>query len=700
MYEKNLESEKKYLDFSLKKFESIENFTRKRLTLLPTMYKEDPFQLADLIYRHEKKLDLIKKLYDKPYFARIDFVDQNNIYEKCYIGKIGLADEENKIITVDWRAPIASMYYDSNIGNASYDSPSGVINGTLQMKRQFNIENGKILSFQDVDDASNDEMLKPYLNASADNRLKNIVSTIQEEQNNIIRESINKNIIVQGVAGSGKTTVALHRIAYLVYNNIDKYKPEQYLVIGPNKFFINYISGVLPDLDVSDAKQLTYFEIVCKLLNENLELLSDDKKLADAVNNKDMSNDKFRNSLEYKNIIDDFINDYIKNIIPPVNFSYKGYDILSNLVVEKLFEEAESDSEILSVKMDKFYSRFARFINEKNARILYTARNYYYNNIDLDPSKKNLNSFEKEIKNKCNTSIRNYMKKAKPNILTLYISFLETLRDSNETYYKKVITNIRRKKVEFEDLAALMYFYYRFYGCSNFSDFKHTVIDEAQDLGVFNFYALRKIMPKSTFSIFGDISQSIYSYRSMNNWNEIVDLNYENINVKYLEKSYRTTIEIMQEANYITRHLQLTEAKPVLRHGVDVKYTKTNNKYDDITNILNEYVKKEYKSIAIICKDENESNEVYDYIFKTGIILSLITDNNVEYNGGICVITSYLAKGLEFDGVIISDASSNVYLEDRKIDLKLLYVAMTRALHELTLCYSSNLLSIFKKDNL
>ena len=229
--------------------------------------------IESLINMYDDKMRLIYKNMDKPYFARIDFKrDNEKNLEKIYIGKVGVTDEENNIVTVDWRAPISSIYYDSNIGRTKYIAPEGICEGELLLKRQFNIENQKLISYQDVDTVANDELLKPYLSSSADNRLKNIVSTIQKEQNEIIREPLNKNIIVQGVAGSGKTTVALHRIAYLVYNYRDTVKPNQYLVIGPNKFFVSYISNVLPDLDVDNVNQLTYDELCKEYINEDFSL--------------------------------------------------------------------------------------------------------------------------------------------------------------------------------------------------------------------------------------------------------------------------------------------------------------------------------------------------------------------------------------------------------------------------------------------
>ncbi len=675
--------EKSHLKSVILQIDNVKKITKKRLDNLPSMYREDPYQLADLMYRAERKLQLIEKSLDKPYFARIDFENELKFVEKCYISKVGISDSENKILTVDWRAPIASMYYDSNIGNASYISPSGVINGNLLIKRQFDIENGLILSIQDVDTVSNDDMLKPYLNASADNRLKNIVSTIQWEQNKIIRENINKNIIVQGVAGSGKTTVALHKVAYLVYNNIDFIKPDEYLVIGPNKFFVNYISGVLPDLDVENVMQSTIFEILTSIIPNNLNLISDEERLEKYLKNANILNvSKYKSSINFKNDCDQIINEYIKKIIPDKDLIYKGIPILARSVIEKIFTEDINDYETLNVRMEKFYSKFSKFIETKKERIIFNVSNYYMLNKN-EIKKEDYQCAIKEIKNKCSNIIKSYFSKAKPNIIQLYIQILLELNIKEVSY-------LRKKNVEFEDLAPLMYIYYKFYGNSKFYKYKHVVIDEAQDLSVFNYYVLKQLLSRATFSIFGDLAQSIYEYRSINNWEEIIEI-FEKIDIKYLEKSYRTTVQIMNEANKITSNIGLAKAVPVIRNGKNVLYYRSSDLLKSILEVLNKYLKENYKSIAIICKTEKESIQIYEYLKNNGIVLTLISDNESNYNAGVCVITSYLAKGLEFDGVIISNASSNVYLENNLLDMKLLYVAMTRALHELTIIYNNDL---------
>ena len=709
--QKNKKEEEQYLELALQKLQDQIKETNLKLEKIPSMYKNERL-IENLTKQYASKLIFLKKTKDKPYFARIDFQhEKDSAEEELYIGKTNITDEDNNIIVIDWRAPISTLYYDSNIGKSTYKAPEGIIKGELLLKRQYEIDNRKLISYQDVDTVSNDEILKPYLGVNANNRLKNIIATIQSEQNEIIREQLYKNIIIQGVAGSGKTTVALHRIAYLVYNNIDNIKPEEYLVIGPNKFFVNYISGVLPDLDVNNVSQLTYEEIVKDLIKEEFISISDEQKIKKSINNKDkLFYQKYKNSYSFKNIIDKFLIDFNNSIIPNNDFIIKGYKIISNHIITNIHNNIDKntslDYEILSKKIDKTSILLQKYISDNKDRIIMSIHNSLLNksNIlssqELEQERKNFKYIEKELKNNCKTSLNKYFSKSKPKILKLYLNLLENMNKYiDQELYNNIkddintnIKNIKKKRIEFEDLASILYLYYRIYGTSNYSNYRHTVIDEAQDFGELNFYTLKKLMPKSTFSIFGDLAQEIYQYRSIDNWNQVVSTTFNNeCDIKYLKKSYRTTTEIMEEANKIIKHLNLPLSEPVIRHGEEVKYIKVdNNIINVIIDIINNYKQKKYNSIAIITKDEEESNNLYIKL-KKSIDITNITNYDTYYQGGICIITSYLSKGLEFDGVIITNASSNIYNKDSIIDMKLLYVSMTRSLHELNILYKDNL---------
>lgn len=609
---------------------------------LKELYKGDYDAMMDEKEKLEHKIQIITKAKDNPYFARIDFKSSLN-EDICYIGKVGISDFDNNVITVDWRAPISSLYYDSNLGKTSYNAPKGIIDGELLLKRQYTIEQGNLIDYKDVDTVSNDEILKPYLSVSMDNRLKNIVSTIQSEQNMIIRETLSNNLVIQGVAGSGKTTVALHRIAYLVYTYRDLYKPSDYLVIGPNKFFVNYISDILPDLDVTGTPEYTLEEILNNFLNDNYVV----DNLLDNIYPSDISN--IKSSMLLKNKIDKYFEQI--EIIPNTSFKINGINIISYNTIINIYKEINTNVfKSIKSRVNKLILLLTKYINDNIERIV---NNLIKNNID--------NKIINELKNNLNYHIKKHFKILSIKTNDIYINILNNLNIDT--------SKIKRKNIDILDIPSLIYIEYLLNGNDKYNNFKHIVIDEAQDYSEFTFYVIRKIFKNATFSIYGDLAQSLYSYRSIKSWNGVLKM--FDAKIMYLDKSYRTTIEIMNEANIINKKMGLKEAIPVIRHGDKVTYTN-----ESILDILDKLTM--YKTIAIITKNQNESNKLYDQLNKINNI-NLITSANLEYKTGINIIPSYLSKGLEFDAVIIVDT----FNKDDTNDLKLLYVSITRALHKL-----------------
>lgn len=534
--------EKEILQEIIEKYKDIMEYYGLRIEAIPKIYMNNELMIKNAIEMYSEKLRLMEKSIDKPYFARLDFArDGETKLEKLYIGKVGVMDEDNNNIVIDWRAPVSSMYYDSNIGRASYTAPEGTCTGELLLKRQYDIENKELKGYQDVDTVSNDELLKPYLNASADNRLKNIVSTIQHEQNSIIREPISKNIIIQGVAGSGKTTVALHRIAYLVYNYRESIKPNQYLVIGPNKFFVNYISGVLPDLDVENVKQLTYEELCSEFLNEEISLINEDKKIALSILNEDtLKYEKFKVSMEMKNALDKFIQEIDSNILPNKGIEIKGYEIISRDTIKDIYFSIESSNiyDNIKKKLDRTNLMLTKYIEDNYDTIMSNIKEQYNKNINIVSKNLNKNELdkynlvEKEVKNGCKVSLKKYFINLIPNILNTYTKFLSNMKKYvNPGFYnitfdirvQENIENIKKRKVEFEDLSALIYLKSRISGIEPYEQYRQVAIDEAQDFGDFSFYALKTLLKNATFSIFGDLAQSIYQYRGINRWEEVIE---------------------------------------------------------------------------------------------------------------------------------------------------------------------------------
>ena len=434
MNKEDFSEEAEKLQEIIAKFNEVMEYYNLRLDAIPKIYKDNPLMIANFIELYSRKISLMKRTIKKPYFARIDFArDGEKNVEKLYIGKVGVMDEDNNNITIDWRAPISSMYYDSNLGRTSYEAPEGTCTGEMLGKRQYELEDGKLQSFQDVDTVSNDDLLKPYLESSVDNRLRNIVSTIQVEQNAIIREPIAKNVIVQGVAGSGKTTVELHRIAYLVYNNREKINPEQYLVIGPNKFFVNYISSVLPDLDVDNVNQLTYLELCQKSINEKIQLINEEEKLIKSITDMEsLEYERFKVSMRFKEALDKYVEQIDKSIVPDEELVIKGYRILPQEIIQKIYNSIGNNIIYNSIekKIERVKLLLDKYIEKNNVKLERIIKRQYREKIEeLSEEEKReeilkLEYVEKELKTNFRSSIKKYFSFKTKEILNLYYNFL------------------------------------------------------------------------------------------------------------------------------------------------------------------------------------------------------------------------------------------------------------------------------------
>lgn len=671
--------------------------------------REELWKIADMKKIHIRNL---KTSVNKPYFARIDFTsDEDGKVSTVYIGKNGVIKNTDIIVT-DWRAPISSLYYDAEIGRCSFEAPNGTISGNMSLKRQFEIELGELQEYFDVDLVSNDELLQKYLNSNNDARLKSIVSTIQKEQNDVIRKKIFDNIIIQGVAGSGKTTVALHRIAYLVYNYMKTIKQNQYLVIGPNPVFLKYIKSVLPDLDVSSVEQCTFEQFAQMYIDENISVNSSDKKVIDNIEGKNNSDvDKFKCSIKYKKMIDKFLKIYFYSITSK-SLMLGNFEVIPQNIMREIFEGTEEVySKDLNNKIEITIDRLCKYI-ENNYDFITSRYNNYsfelFKNVQTDEEKNKMrNMFSKdraELSKNCRSILRKYFNKSKVSTIKLYKLFISSINDYDIYNYnniselkRKTQKNIKNNSYDFEDLSALIYIKTALGLNKNYERIKHTVIDEAQDLGEFNFYVLKESLPTSTFSIFGDLAQSIYDYRGINNWNEVNEVMFSgNGEIVNFNKSYRTTAEIMESADDVLDSIGLSRSDMVVRHGNPVQVSEiedANNIPEYIAEKICEYKEKGYKTIAVISKTDLLSNYINKALKMFGINIPNVTANDdlIDEKFRVCTISNQLAKGLEFDAVILNNANEEIYSSNSSLDMKLLYVALTRALHELDIVYSGTI---------
>lgn len=667
--------------------------------------REELWRIANRKKLHIRNLEVAQ---DKPYFARIDFVkEEDGKTSTIYIGKNGVMKDTDIIVT-DWRAPISSLYYDAEVGKCGFEAPNGRINGEMLLKRQYEIENGELQEYFDVDLVSNDGLLQKYLNDNNDARLKSIVSTIQKEQNDVIRKNLSDNIIIQGVAGSGKTTVALHRIAYLVYNYINSIKQNQYLVIGPNPVFLKYIKSVLPELDVDGVEQCTYEMFAKKYIDEDIKINPSNKKVIANIAGKNKNDiDKFKCSMKYKDMLDRFLTLYFYSITSKP-LMLRNFQVLSSEEIANTFKMTENSySNNLSNRIELTIDRLCRVIEDKQSEIMSKYGEYSYNLFKTASSEEEKNKmrsmFSKdriEISKNCRSSLRKYFNKSKVNATKLYKLFLSTISEFDIYNYpylnelkKETTKNIKTNNYDFEDLASLIYIKRIISPDKDYEKIRHIVIDEAQDLGEFNFYSLKSALPSATFSIFGDLAQSIYDYRGINSWEEVNNSMFNNNgNVINFNKSYRTTAEIMNVADDVAESIGLSRSDLVVRHGKDVlvsKIEEEKNIPEYIAKKIIEYKEKGYKTIAVISKTELLSSYINDDLADLGINIPNVSENDdlSDERFRICTISNGLAKGLEFDAVIINNANENVYSATSPLDMKLLYVAITRALHELDIVY-------------
>lgn len=691
-------------------------------------YTMEDIAKGEVLLTRVKKLENIKKIKNVPYFARMDFKEENRDLEKLYIGKISILDNKTaEPIIVDWRAPISNLYYEGKIGSAEYECLGKKIKGDILLKRQYIIEKKQLKKYIDINVTGNDELLQNALEEKADDRLKNIVATIQDEQNKIIRAKINSPLIVQGVAGSGKTTIALHRIAYLIYNYEKEFKPEEFMIIAPTKFFLNYISNILPDLGVNNVKQCTFEDFAYDVIGKKLKISDSNEKLVIIVNkefddiNKGkidimIKEAKYKSSIKFKKIVDDYLLQIENNYIPKNDFYFKDYEIMSYNNINKLFKETykmynyndrikEIEKNLIS-ELKKKSLLIIDDIRKKRSKELQNLTGE--NRIKVfDKYEKIIKLLEKDYKK----IVKQYLNQiSKKDCIQYYKEFIDGyLQNSDEVmiYLKKnTSNNLQKNEISFEDLAPIMYIQYKIFGIKEKCKIKHVVVDEAQDYGEFQFDILKQILNSNSMTILGDIAQGVHYYRGIENWKKFIDVEFKNVKTVYttLNKTYRTTKEIMEVANNVINKLPEFEkeyivlGEPVIdrKNSVNIKKNKNIDELiSSINNRINEYLQNDYKSIAIIGKDINECEKIEKKLRKTRKDIKLIKGKDSEYNSGISVIPSYLAKGLEFDCVIISNANEEKYTYS-SLDIKLLYVTITRAMSKLDIFYTGEITGLLK----
>ena len=623
----------------------------------------------------EHKILLLEKMIKSPYFARIDFkFDDEEEFEKIYIGRSSLRKNSyQEMYVYDWRSPIASIFYRFMTGEAFYDAPCGRVTGELNLKRQYEIKNGTLEYFFDSDVQIVDEFLRQLLSQNTTAKMKAIVETIQHEQDVVIRDMENDLLMVQGVAGSGKTSIALHRAAYLMYQGLQtKLSANNIMIISPNSIFEQYISNVLPELGEDNVISSVFEDILSELLNGR-KIQSRNDFLENLIVNskyKEISRNsiEFKTSSFFREILDQFLIDIPRQWIEFEDVYYEGKCVVSGQILkDKILGRPETP---LGIKLEQLED----YILEQ---IFGTGKGRGH----------------KEEKNLIKQEIQKFIKIDIVELYKILFSneayFYSLLQNSNLSQGIKSIWEYTRENLEadrlyYDDAIAIAYLYLKIYGTNKYKNIKQVVIDEAQDYYPLQYEIFNFLFSNAKFTILGDMKQTLAKKEDISFYEQIQKiLNKKKSSLIMLDKSFRCTNEIL---NFSLKFIeQSSQIKSFNRNGDSPKvYIADNSEIfiDEIVKEIKLCQEKGFQSICLICKTEKNSTYLFNKI-KHKLDIQLIKNGSVSDLQGVFILPVYMSKGLEFDTVLICDADSQNYHDED--DKNLLYVACTRALHKLSL---------------
>lgn len=677
---------------------------------------------AQLLEMSNKEYRGLVRVKDEPYFSRIDFKrDATGQTEQLYIGKTSLTkNETQEPVIVDWRSPIANLYYEGSLGPASYEAEGEKHDGELSLKRQFEVEKGELQHMQDIDITARDQMLQDALSTNAEKRLKDIVTTIQAEQNRIIRADMDKPLIVQGVAGSGKTTIAMHRISYFIYTYADTFDPEDMMILAPNQLFLHYISGVLPELGVEEVRQTTFQDFFMAAMGKKYTIQPLDHHLlhfleeggTEAYDSSWIP--AFKGSMACKTMLDGYGEYITSDLIQAEDLTVDRFTLVEASHVKQLYHDQYAYMPAFQ-RIDKIKKVVSAAAKKEIKRVIAEVKEVYEDRMEKvrsnvrDPEKRRemvvqlmdeQEAYAKKLEQEASEAIKAYGKRfAKPDIHTVYKNLMQDAgqleafghfskdeADQLAVYQQQVL---KGKKIEAEDAAPLLYLQHMLAGVKTQHQAKNVVIDEAQDYSLLELYTLRAVTKTKLFTILGDLSQGIHSYRSIHHWEDVQAHVFPEATYTTLHQSYRTTQEIMEKANLVleqSTNQDLPKARPVVRHGEPPEVASFQHNKDAAARIearVNGLRTEGAPSIAVIGKTMNECRQLQLALEKQTALDSYVLGEKEDFQEEhVAIVPSYLAKGLEFDAVFVY-MEQEMYHPGRELDVKLLYVVMTRALHYL-----------------
>ena len=692
--------------------------------VMDVQMKEDPDQHEEVTMQlFQAQLDRLRQLSmaaGQAYFARLDFKPEQGGEDTYYLGRWGVLNPATlDPVVIDWRAPVANLYYSGQIGPMDYEAPDGTVRGELALKRMLTVRKRELAGLFDSGIVSQEAYLQEVLGSISTDRLREIVTTIQAEQNIVIRHGLNSHLLVQGAVGSGKTTIALHRIAYLLYTFRNTLKPENMMILAPNPLFLSYISQVLPDLGVERVIQTTC-EGWCRdgmgrrmpkvfresRLEKNLGITAQERERTGRLV-------RMKGSLEMMEKLKGWLDRLQTEILPEKGFRMAGVTLLDRGETEDLFLRQFRHFP-LSVRIDEMQKvirkrvrsavsglkeQYDGMTQQQVNRILTVLRDTPERQKRIREVYELRDQRYREIDERAQAYLAGYRKKFPSLDLTeLYRAFLHEC--CGEELAEETCAMLDKNTVQHEDLPIFAMICRAVYGLKS-RPLKHIVIDECQDFSPFQIELLRQTHPAATFTLVGDLYQGIRSDEGLRSWDEWTGpVFHGTADLTQLTVSYRNTVEIMERAQRVSMKYPvpgIRETKPVLRHGKPpeiIPAAGEKQRLKLIAEQVSQWKQEGFHSIALIEKTAEAAKKLCRAIGReTGA--SLLTENDLEYRGGVMILPASMAKGMEFDCVGIPDASADVFPDDEFL-CRMLYVMMTRPLHRLCIWHGGELTPLLR----
>ncbi|WP_043932119.1 RNA polymerase recycling motor HelD [Bacillus sp. EB01] len=693
-------------------------------------------QQAELLGERERtrgqmtrQMKILDRLRYSPYFGRIDFHEKGeSTTDNIYIGIASLMDEKKEnFLIYDWRAPISSVYYDYSPGPAAYETPEGEITGELELKRQYLIRGGKISGMFDTGVTIGDDMLKEVLGSQASTQMKSIVATIQSDQNKIIRNEKSQYLIVQGVAGSGKTSAALQRVAYLLYRYRGTISSENIMLFSPNPLFNSYVATVLPELGEENMRQATFMEYLNNRIGTAYSLEDNFDQMEYLLSNEDspaykarIAGIRYKSSLSFKHQIDKFTDQLSENGIAFKDIRFRKRVLVSKDEISRYFYSLARDISIPNRMQEVKNWLFKQLRKEMKAeqtkpwveeQIQFLDKEDYilaFKNLEEKDQfrESTFDDFDREQKFLAEMVVKDKFKPLFNGIKNL--RFIDRMKNYKQLFQtqksdatlppewvqicKQTLKKLENNSIQWEDAAPFVYLQDLIEGRASGTGVKHIFIDEAQDYTPFQFEFLNMLFPYSKMTLLGDFNQAIFSGATGSLTVLTGDLEEEGIERITLNRTYRSTKEIVEFTRELLEDGQ--DIEPFARQGEKPSVTLlegTGQLRVSILAAIDDLQKEGHRTIAVICRTAKESMEAYSLL--KSIQVRLIEKGSVSFEPGILVIPAYLAKGIEFDAVIMFDASQYKHERERK----LFYTACTRAMHKLLLFCTDGISPLMEK---